>query len=685
MTIDPILPLTWIIVIAVTLPLLTVFTHLRAGRQLGKPRNVLLTALRLVSIFAIISLLLRFSEEQKITPPSAKRSFLIAVDKSASMAENDTGGITRFEEALQSLDKGGVFSDELQSIIRFHVFDSSSQQVSREALAQTIPDGDHSLTHSSLRQLFRNHQGPPPSALLIVSDGHDLESIPPGQTARLASDRKSTIYSLPIGASGSTRDISIRIASYQPYTFRKQKTRLAASIRTIACPRETLVVDLLQFEYSFQIQPVNNESLTTNNSAVSYLNVLDEKIRVLMIEGTPYWDSTFLRRSLARNDKLDIDALIRFTPTRTRAVRSNPKRANEELNAPQSIDDFLPYKVVILGKQTQEILGEKGLSAMEEWVDQKGGIVIFARGQAWENTPNSRLEPIKWTNESSPARLEIATAALSIPPFKLLHQRTTSDKLPEIRSYKAADDPKTLSESYVDTNTQNSGVVFRRLGRGQTLSLGVGDLWKWVFNKETEYDNNLYDLFWDQLLLWMLSNGGLSPSSDYSFQTNTANLATGEEITFTLNLNGLDPPQSPPTVIITHQKEQAAVLALAANDDASAYSASFTPRATGRHSATLALPNGQNARARFMVFTQDLERTETAADPVYLEQLASATGGHLVQPEDLTKLFTTLLREASPMQERTRLVPLWDKIWILLTIIFLLALEWFLRRRWGLT
>ena len=716
MTIDPIIPISWIIVLAVSLAILTLTAHLRSGRQLSRFCNVSLTLLRLLGVLAIVSLLLRFSEEENITPPSVERSFIIAIDKSASMAEDDIEGITRFEHARQLIKEAGFLSPETEALIRLHLIDSEPHPITPADLASAVPDGDQTHLHTSLRQLFRNHQGPPPSALLLLSDGHDLEAIPPGQTARLARDRDCVIFGLPIGAAGSARDSSIRIAGYHPYTFRKQMTRLAANIRTIGCPRETLIVDLFregelleskrlqtgdesfhdiefivseeepgQYEYTFKVQPVSNEAQTTNNTAVNYLNVLNEKVRILMIEGSPYWDTTFLRRSLARNDKLDVDALTRFTPERIRAVRSNPKRAHLELKAPQTVDDFLPYRVVILGKKTATVIGQNGVKALEEWADQHGGIVIFARGQAWENLPEMGLEPITWSQQSTRTHLEISTAARTLAPFKLLHQRSASTNLPQVISYQPATDPKTLAESYVNTTSQDSGVVYRRFGRGQTLSLGLGDLWKWVFNKDTEFDNNLYDLFWDQLVLWMLSNGGITPGSDYTFQSNTANLATGESITFTLALNGLDPPQTPPTVTIKHHQEQAAVLALAPNDDGSAYTATFTPRADGRHLAETTLPNGKKATARFMSFIEEIERTETAADIAYLKQLTTASGGRLVKPTELKDLFSNLLRESSPMKERTRLNPLWDRTWILLAITFLLATEWFLRRRWGLT
>ena len=229
------------------------------------------------------------------------------------------------------------------------------------------------------------------------------------------------------------------------------------------------------------------------------------------------------------------------------------------------------------------------------------------------------------------------------------------------------------------------GVVYRRLGRGQTLSLGLANLWQWVFNAKTEHDNNLYDLFWDQLVLWMLANGGVSPSEGYAFQTNTANLTAGETITFSLLTNGLNPPSETPTVKISQSSEQAASVVLTPDNSGESWSASFTPRALGRHEAVIKLPDGKEARARFMVYQETLERTETAADSAYLSRLSIASGGHLLDPTKLKDFIANLLRESTPMEPRTRLVPLWDSARIFLIITFLLALEWFLRRRWGLS
>ncbi|GHC40620.1 VWA domain-containing protein [Roseibacillus persicicus] len=716
MTLDPIFPFSWVLLLAVGAVGLTLLAHRLPGKRLGKFRNGTLTLFRLLAVLGIVTLLLRPSREESLTPPSVERTLLVAVDTSGSMKEADQDGVPRIDHARKALREAKLF-DEENSSVTFFEFSNGAHFSSPAEIQAASANGIETHFHSSFRKMMRSFGGPPPVALLVLSDGHDLESISPGQTAKLASARDCPIYAVPFGAQGSARDVSIRATTFHPYTFRKQVTNLQATIRALGCQNETLIVDLIregeqitqkrietgtqpyhdvefavneedpgQFEYSIRVRQVTGEVSVENNMAVTYLNVLDEKIKALLIEGDPYWDTTFLRRSLARNDKLDVDALVRFTPNRTRAIRSNENRKDEPLDTPSTAKDFSPYRVVILGKSVETVLGEEGIAALEEWVDKEAGVVIFSRGRAWGGTAKSDLEPIDWSaDQTSASRVEVTQQGLSMAPFRMLHSRSDAAELPPILAYEPIGKPKTLAAAYGQTSTDDPAIVYRRLGSGQTLSLGVANLWNWVFNAKTEFDNNLYDLFWDQLLLWLLANDGITPGSDYALQTNTANLPLGEEMTFSLLYNGKTPLSAAPTVQLRHNGAEAAILSLNPDPSGDSASLNFTPRAAGRYEAVTTLPGGKELQVRFLVFREQLERTETATDLAYLQQLATASGGRLIEPDEISELVSNLLLETAPMEARTRLVPLWNTALICLALVFLLAAEWFLRRRWGLT
>ena len=80
-----------------------------------------------------------------------------------------------------------------------------------------------------------------------------------------------------------------------------------------------------------------------------------------------------------------------------------------------------------------------------------------------------------------------------------------------------------------------------------------------------------------------------------------------------------------------------------------------------------------------------MEATETAMDRTYLEQLAKASGGRMLDPAEIAGVVENLLRETAAQAPLTRRIPLWDRPWLYGLLCFLLGSEWYARRRWGLT
>ena len=87
--------------------------------------------------------------------------------------------------------------------------------------------------------------------------------------------------------------------------------------------------------------------------------------------------------------------------------------------------------------------------------------------------------------------------------------------------------------------------------------------------------------------------------------------------------------------------------------------------------------------ARFLIYQDDLELDNPSTDLVLLRQLAEATGGTTLAPEELPKylesirgkLFTESLREIDQK--------LWDNWPFFLIFTTCLTLEWWLRKRHG--
>jgi organic radical activating enzyme len=74
-----------------------------------------------------------------------------------------------------------------------------------------------------------------------------------------------------------------------------------------------------------------------------------------------------------------------------------------------------------------------------------------------------------------------------------------------------------------------------------------------------------------------------------------------------------------------------------------------------------------------------------SADATAMESLAAMTGGQALAPEQLPELIERLARQTQHLevQQETKKT-FWDQWPFFLTLVGLLAMEWYLRKRWGL-
>jgi len=94
---------------------------------------------------------------------------------------------------------------------------------------------------------------------------------------------------------------------------------------------------------------------------------------------------------------------------------------------------------------------------------------------------------------------------------------------------------------------------------------------------------------------------------------------------------------------------------------------------------------GLGADARFIVFDQDLELHNPAADFALLEEISRITGGTGVPPGDLSAHLKKLARLGLNVEvTRISRILLWDNWPILVVFVCAITLEWFLRKRRGL-
>ena len=541
----------------------------------------------------------------------------------------------------------------------------------------------------------------------------------PSKTGFAARARGTPLYAVAIGRQGRVRDVSMRITSYQPYTYVKQKARITGALRLIGCELEKIEVELLragkvvetrtinagdesevavnfdvtepavgQFEYELRARPLNGEADASNNVALTFLNVIDQQIQVLFLEGEPYWDTTFLQRSLMRNEKMNVDSITLYAAGKARSVRK--KAGEKELKAPAKADDWRRYDVVVLGRSVDKLIGAEGVAQLEDYAKNGGGTVIFSRGRAFtDKVPPTDLEPVTWGDTATEqVTLKATREGQALAPFRVLAaEGDDPEKVPALIAARSVVEKKPLAAALAATGGDaNPGMIHRRVGSGQVLSIGVDGLWRWGFNSKVEGVNTVFDRFWDQMILWLMAGRDFLPTQKFSLRASSANIPLGEKIYFRGLARDVGAGLKDLALTIRQDGQEVARTTLSPDPhDPEKLTAEFLPAKTGKFEAAVTFPDGKEQTARFIVFDENLEQTEVATDAGYLRKLCESSGGRLLQPEELGRFVRELDAPTADSAPQTRLVSVWDRLWFFYVIGLLFGADWFLRRRWGLS
>lgn len=727
LVLDPILPVPLVMFVGVILVALTIVAYFKVGSRLGWWKNTVLGVFRLSGIILVLLVLLQPSRLEEIPPPVTKRLTLVAVDTSRSMAQTDVDKASRLEAAknlLQDADlvrRDGAVNDPA---LRLFEFSDDAIPVSRP-LMDLNAKGQTTRLHRSITTMLGSlgaSEGA--KALILLTDGHDFEMVNPAKTGLIARQRQVPIYAVPLGKQGQVRDVSVHSTSYQPYCYVKQKARISAMLRLIGCEYEDLQVELLrqneviqtqklnaeenqqmpvqfevsekdvgQYEYEIRVTPLEGEVDKENNSAITYLNVIDQEIQVLLLEGSPYWDTTFLQRSLMRNDKMDLDSIVQYAPKKARIIRKKP--GDDELKVPTTAEQFNHYDVIILGRSVDKLMNREQFNLLEDYVKNRGGTVIFSRGRAFDGElAKNDLEPVIWDDDTvnEKVRLQVGREGQSVAPLRILGEQSGGmESVPDLIAGRNAVEKKPLTATLATAQGANGaapspGIVQRRFGQGQVVSVGVDGLWRWAFNSKIEGVNTLFDRFWDQMVLWLMAGRDFVPNQQYSLRTSSANILLGEKAYFRVAMRSADASVKDIPIVFYQGDHEVGRTTLNAMPGQDLYrlTAEFLPEKAGKYRASVRFPDGTTQEARFIVYQENLEQTEVATDAGYLKRLCESSGGRLLVPAELAKLNAELRDEKQEVTAKTRLRSVWDRAWFFYLIGLIFGLDWYLRRRWGL-
>ncbi len=723
---DPVFSMPVILGLWLAAAALAVWSTCFCGVRLSRGRRVVLTMFRVLALTLLFLPLLQPATEESIPRWRPQRLALVALDTSQSMAEKDADGSTRLDAARRLVQEHQLTGESSLGICRVYAFDADSRSAVPEDLDSLQAAGETTYFDTSLSGILRSLTNREQCVgLFVFTDGHDFEGVPPERLGQLARQHHVPIYPVPLGRTVHLPDVAVTMISTQPSIFIGQGTRLEAAVRFRSCGARQVSVELLrgeevlreqrvttsgdeevsvgfdvresepgQYEYAIRCSGLPQERDLENNMTFTYLNVTDARIPLLLLEGEPHWDTSFLQRTLARNERMSLDAVIATGPDNVHRVRSDATLP--------SLGDITPeelhrYPVVVLGRSVERLLDEESIAALKKEVEDGGLTLIFARGRPGTSGVWEELSPAPLGDGfAGPVQIAAGGSRGSVAPLEVL-ESLAKDKLPELPATAILGEPKTLTSveaSAADEAQRNvmPAMLLRQVGSGQVFAVALDGLWKWALHAGAESENNIYDRFWNQLLLNLIARSNRLPSDRSQLTVARANVQTGERIDFLLRV----PPSkdgrplefpAPPQIRIAREGQAAGTVEMQREAASAPWSGAMVAEQNGRFRAESTLPGGETVACRFGVYTPQGETTDVATDVQYLRKLAAVSGGRVLDAASLPGLLENLERAAAAESAAPPIVrrsSLWDTAQVFWLLCGLFGADWFLRRRWGL-
>jgi uncharacterized membrane protein len=709
--------------------------YARVAVPLSRVQRAALTALRTATLVLIVIFLLR--PVQFVQTEGARDSvvaILVDVSRSMRLVDGAHARIDRARDIASDLQAqlGTQFQTELLSF---------GETLTRTELAQLGADARRSDLSSGVTALADRYRGRRLAGVVVISDGGDTSpeevggrrapgvpvfSVGVGSADALR-DREVVNFTAgePLLASSSI-DLSVSLTSHgfgtAPIELRLSENGRPLDTRQVtpsadgatllevftvspAADRETV--------YTVSIPADNREAVVENNIRSVLVPPQGRKRRVLLVEGAPGFEHTFVKRALLRDQALEVDSVVRKGQDEenrdTFFIQAASSRANALATGyPTKRAELFEYDVVFFGNIDGDFFSRDQLEMTADFVAARGGGLLVFGARSFERsaltgTPLEVVLPVDLTDRratvpraadgTTPAANALALTADGVahPATRLAASVAESRKqwaaLPALASTAGAGGPRPGAQVLAvtsDGGTLRPLLITQRYGQGRSMVFAGEASWRWRMLLPAA--DTTHERVWRQLARW-LAGGAMErleiPPTAVGFP------GTTEQIRVLVRDEEFKPVAN----------AEIAVRVTAPGGEERTVPAALDTPSEGRYSAAVRFDQpgvyrivadvrqgratlGSVSRA-MLVGGVDVELAEPRLNESVLRRIAERSGGRYV-PADAAATLPAIIQQSEVGQPPTEMRDLWHNGFSLALIVSLLAAEWIMRRRVGL-
>jgi uncharacterized membrane protein len=456
--------------------------------------------------------------------PSKKKKVLVFVDSSASMGITDRDKQTRGQRAR---DLQRELSTRLGGLVQLETFEFSDQVYSPGEQSSTQGSAATDLA-GCLASINARSDISSCQAAILITDGGD-ERVPnlnvpglPVFIAGIGTDpepyRDVSIYALEapetVEKAGRIEVIvDIKTSGIKTSELRagngldvqlqqRQEDRWEPMDSVQARPmgkldRVTLTASAPAqsglYRYRVTVEGMENELTDLNNARVFAIEVKEQGLRVLFYAQQIGWDFSAIRRELARDRAISLDALFRLTDERYKVQTDHADMARALAQGfPAHEKDLMSYRCLIIGSIPFTAWQAEQLEALLAYV-RAGGAVIFLGGETSFGSggyAGTAIEPLfPWRLSPQERELQVGHFPVTVTRWGLDHpiMAQTSELLQQAaEAHTESVNPIGTLRVGAQALLETSGggrtlpiVALQRFGQGQTMGIATNTLWKW--------------------------------------------------------------------------------------------------------------------------------------------------------------------------------------------------------------
>ncbi len=731
-----------IFILMVGFGLLSWYLYMKTAKKVGETRRKVLLVIRL-AIVALVFFILAVPTLRNVrTRDSVITAVLLDTSRSMSLQDAVFDGGTkteRFDVATKLLlgkggsDKGLAGKLSGFSKVYNYTFDRDLKRV--VSYDKVKDDGQQTNIFRAIRDLDSELQGAPLASVLMLTDGCRNVGGSGEEAAVLLKSRGVPLHIVGIGDPRPSKDYEVASISAPRRVRRNTEVEIFTTLRYTDFPDKPFKVsvsrgdtvlltkeikpdkdtDIKRVKLSFtpdfegsatckvSIAPDSSEKIVDNNSKEFLMEIRDDRLPVLYIEGSPRLEYRFLRRALYRDKDFRLVGILRLAKNRFYVQGADSTENYLSDGFPTTREQLFHFEAIILGDIEASYFSAEQLAMLDEFVKKRGGGLLMLGGVnsfgsgKYAGTPISKLLPVDITNSDGnysddQFKAAVAKGALNHPVMRLSDDMEISrkiwEKMPDLIGLTPVRGIKTGAQVLLSREKDNKPVLaVQNYGEGRVAAFTSGGSWYWRMSVPAS--DEFHERFWKQLVRWLV----VGAKQQISVEADADVYTTGSQVTLRAMVLKQDlSPANDATVIATVEdplKNTQEIPMQWILSQEGVYQCSFRVDELGDYSVKVRIEGWKvnPVETDFKVSEPYMEFSNAGLKEDSLREMAKITYGRYYTvaeaPEaaaEMEKNVKTALSAGIQPQDHE----IWDMPALFILLIILLSSEWIVRRRGGL-